>query len=122
MGHRFMLTARFLQDVVDVVRESGDIIRRQWEKTHAVRHKGSIDLVTETDVAVEAFLKERLGELLPQAEFLAEESCVAAPVLDHRSRGRHHQFRAPNPPGGDVRGPVGGRPCGAGRGERAHDG
>ena len=72
-----MLTARFLQDVVDVVRESGDIIRRQWEKTHAVRHKGSIDLVTETDVAVEAFLKERLGELLPQAEFLAEESCVA---------------------------------------------
>ena len=77
LGHRFMLTARFLQDVVDVVRESGDIIRRQWEKTHAVRHKGSIDLVTETDVAVEAFLKERLGELLPQAEFLAEESCVA---------------------------------------------
>ena len=77
MGYRFMLTARFLQDVVDVVRESGDIIRRQWEKTHAVRHKGSIDLVTETDVAVEAFLKERLGELLPQAEFLAEESCVA---------------------------------------------
>ena len=72
-----MLTARFLQDVVDIVRESGDIIRRQWEKTHAVRHKGSIDLVTETDVAVEAFLKERLGELLPQAEFLAEESCVA---------------------------------------------
>ena len=48
-----MLTARFLQDVVDVVRESGGIIRRQWEKTHAVRHKGSIDLVTETDVAVE---------------------------------------------------------------------
>ena len=33
LGHRFMLTARFLQDVVDVVRESGDIIRRQWEKT-----------------------------------------------------------------------------------------
>ena len=77
MGHRFMLTARFLQDVVDVVRESGDIIRRQWEKTHAVRHKGSIDLVTETDVAVEAFLKERLGELLPQAEFLAEDAVVA---------------------------------------------
>lgn len=72
-----MLTARFLQDVVDAVRESGGIIRRQWEKTHAIRHKGSIDLVTETDVAVEAFLKERLGELLPQAEFLAEESCVA---------------------------------------------
>ena len=78
-----MLTARFLQDVVDVVRESGDIIRRQWEKTHAVRHKGSIDLVTETDVAVEAFLKERLGELLPQAEFLAEESCVAAVSYTH---------------------------------------
>lgn len=72
-----MLTARLMQDVVDVVRESGAIIRRQWEKTHAVRHKGSIDLVTETDVAVEAFLKERLGALLPEADFLAEESCAA---------------------------------------------
>lgn len=72
-----MLTERLVQDVVDVVRRSGDIIRRQWETTHDVRHKGSIDLVTETDVAVEAFLKERLAELLPQAEFLAEESCVA---------------------------------------------
>lgn len=72
-----MLTERLVQDVVDVVRRSGDIIQRQWETTHDVRHKGSIDLVTETDVAVEAFLKEHLAELLPQAEFLAEESCVA---------------------------------------------
>ena len=59
---------------------------------------------------------------IPGRGKLCGRSGAVAPVLDHRSRGRHHQFRAPHPPGGDVRGPVGGRPCGAGRGERAHDG
>ncbi len=39
-----------------------------------IRKKGRIDLVTETDLAVEALLKQRLGGLLPGATFMAEES------------------------------------------------
>ena len=39
-----------------------------------MRHKGRIDLVTQTDLAVEAFLKEKLANLVPGATFMAEES------------------------------------------------
>ena len=57
-----------------VVEESGAIISANHAHPHTIRHKGRIDLVTETDIAVEAFLKERLATLAPQAGFLAEES------------------------------------------------
>ena len=57
-----------------VVEESGAIIGANHAHPHTIRHKGRIDLVTETDIAVEAFLKERLATLAPQAGFLAEES------------------------------------------------
>ena len=57
-----------------IVEESGAIINANHAHPHTIRHKGRIDLVTETDIAVEAFLKERLATLAPQAGFLAEES------------------------------------------------
>lgn len=63
-----------LHECVAIVRRSGEIIRSHWPQPSHVRHKGSIDLVTETDLAVEAFLKENLARLLPGATFLAEES------------------------------------------------
>ncbi|WP_165065695.1 inositol monophosphatase family protein [Desulfovibrio sp. ZJ200] len=66
-----------LQECVAIVRQSGEIIRSHWSQASQVRHKGSIDLVTETDLAVEVFLKENLARLLPGATFLAEESSRA---------------------------------------------
>ncbi len=63
-----------LEGLIAATRESGEIIRRQWEEERRVRHKGCVDLVTQTDVAVEAFLKERLAALAPGVGFLAEES------------------------------------------------
>lgn len=66
--------AALLERCVQVVRESGAMVRRRWDAPSQVRHKGAIDLVTDTDIAVETFLKERLAELLPGAAFLAEES------------------------------------------------
>ena len=57
-----------------IVEESGAIISANHAHPHTIRHKGRIDLVTETDIAVEAFLKERLAPLTPEAGFLAEES------------------------------------------------
>ena len=63
-----------LKNCVDIVLQSGEIIREHWELPSNVRHKGSIDLVTQTDLAVEAFLKEKLADLVPGACFLAEES------------------------------------------------
>ena len=63
-----------LQGCLEVVRQSGDIVREHWAKPSNVRHKGRIDLVTQTDLAVEAFLKQKLANLVPGAAFMAEES------------------------------------------------
>lgn len=57
-----------------LVREAGHIVQEQWLRPRSVSHKGAIDLVTQTDTAVEAFLKPRLAALLPEATFLGEES------------------------------------------------
>ncbi|MGE9985884.1 inositol monophosphatase family protein [Desulfovibrio sp. SGI.169] len=69
--------ASILRECVNIVRRSGEIIRARWAGPRHVRHKGGIDLVTETDLEVEAFLKKNLAGLLPEASFMAEESCVA---------------------------------------------
>lgn len=63
-----------LQGCLEIVRQSSDIVREHWAKPSNVRHKGRIDLVTQTDLAVEAFLKEKLANLVPGAAFMAEES------------------------------------------------
>ena len=59
---------------MEIVRQSGDIVREHWARPSNVRHKGRIDLVTQTDLAVEAFLKDKLAGLVPGAAFMAEES------------------------------------------------
>ncbi len=49
-------------------------MRAAWKRPRTIQHKKSPkDLVTETDLAVEAMLKESLGALLPGAGFLGEE-------------------------------------------------
>lgn len=63
-----------LDPCLEVVRQSGELIKSSWCKPHDVRHKGDIDLVTEVDLAVEDFLKTRLASLVPDASFMAEES------------------------------------------------
>lgn len=71
-----LLSSSLLDSCLHAVRQSGEIIRENWTRPHQVRHKGSIDLVTETDLAVEDFLKDRLAGILPEAGFMAEESAV----------------------------------------------
>lgn len=56
------------------VRTAGERIRQGLGAAKSVRFKGPIDLVTETDVAVEAALRESLARILPEAAFYGEES------------------------------------------------
>lgn len=67
-----------LQNILDqalpIVRNAGEVIRTNWKKPRQIRHKGVVDLVTETDVAVEQALKRDLAEILPEALFVGEES------------------------------------------------
>jgi myo-inositol-1(or 4)-monophosphatase len=56
------------------VDEAGALIREHDRRPRHIRHKSSVkDLVTETDLAVEAMLRKSLGGLLPEAGFLGEE-------------------------------------------------
>ncbi|WP_300708057.1 inositol monophosphatase family protein [uncultured Desulfovibrio sp.] len=68
--------------LIPLVKAAGEIIVRHWRQASHARHKGRIDLVTETDEAVEAFLVRELGKLLPQAGMLAEEGGASGPGTD----------------------------------------
>jgi len=63
-----------LAGLIDIVQGAGDIVKEASTKTKKITHKGRIDLVTETDIAVENMLKLELAKLLPGSDFLAEES------------------------------------------------
>ena len=62
---------KLLQEVSELAREAGEIVLADIKRPARVMFKGRIDLVTETDLAVEKFLKEGLKPLLPGAAFLA---------------------------------------------------
>lgn len=65
------ITQEFLQRVKDIVCSGKPIMTR----TFTVAEKGTAsNLVTTSDTAVQEMLKEKLGELLPQAVFLGEET------------------------------------------------
>lgn len=63
-----------MDDLKGIVLKAGDIVREGASRTRKVVHKGRIDLVTDTDMAVETMLKEELAKLLPGSDFLAEET------------------------------------------------
>lgn len=63
---------------LEVLARSDALFVENWNRPHVVRHKGVIDLVTETDVTIENFLKENLKKIDPTASFLAEESAAAS--------------------------------------------
>ncbi|MFW5836785.1 MAG: inositol monophosphatase family protein, partial [Desulfovibrionaceae bacterium] len=63
-----------LGPVRDAALDVGRIVRRNFRQPMQVQKKGRIDLVTETDTAVEDELKRMLANILPEAGFLAEET------------------------------------------------
>jgi len=65
--------AALREPLIQAAREAGGIIRSRWNKPRDIQFKGRIDIVTDTDVAVEEFLRRRLAELLPEASFVGEE-------------------------------------------------
>jgi fructose-1,6-bisphosphatase/inositol monophosphatase family enzyme len=71
-----------LNKLVDSVKpeiySAGDMIAEAWTAhTFTVSKKDVRDVVTETDVAVENFLRARLTRLLPEAGFIVEEGSTA---------------------------------------------
>ena len=73
-----------LEQIISIVREAGQIVLSAHDISARTHEKTSAgDLVTEYDVAVENFLKEKLLALLPEAVFFGEEEAGPA----HPERG-----------------------------------
>lgn len=62
------------QQVLEVVKEAGRIITAKWDAPRDIHWKGRIDLVTDTDLAVEKFLLNALTQLVPGSVTLSEEA------------------------------------------------
>ena len=57
---------------------AGEIIASLYDQPHTIRYKGTIDLVTEADLASEKAIIEMLGRDFPAVTVMAEESTSAA--------------------------------------------
>ena len=68
------MNSPLLNNTLAAARTAGEIIREHWRQPHDIHYKGRIDLVTQTDAAIEAHLHERLHDLLPEMGFMGEES------------------------------------------------
>ena len=70
-----------MRELLRVLDGSDAIFRNNWEKPSQIQHKGRIDLVTDTDLAIEEYLKQNLKDIVPGATFMAEESASLAKVM-----------------------------------------
>jgi myo-inositol-1(or 4)-monophosphatase len=69
----------YLATAVEIVLRAGDIQRAGQESGFRVDKKGSIDLVTEVDLACERMCRETIAERFPGHDILAEELGGASP-------------------------------------------
>jgi myo-inositol-1(or 4)-monophosphatase len=74
----------YLQTAIDAVRRAGEIQRQASRGTFEIRKKGTIDLVTEVDVAVERMVRALIAERYPDHDVLGEE--LGGPGEGERSR------------------------------------
>ncbi|HVO87236.1 MAG TPA: inositol monophosphatase family protein, partial [Casimicrobiaceae bacterium] len=74
------------------VTEAGAHLRRAWGQSKVVRYKGAVNLVTETDHALEALIVGRLRAAFPDHRIVAEEGSTGA---DATSRDDHVWYLDP---------------------------
>jgi myo-inositol-1(or 4)-monophosphatase len=64
-----------LEQIKQIVKQAGGIALQDYSRASSiVTHKGEIDLVTDTDLKLESFLKDKIMKLFPQHDFLIEET------------------------------------------------
>src|SRR6185295_12205813 len=67
------LNPRFLTTAVEAVVRAGDLQMAHFGREFEVNKKGTIDLVTEVDLAVERMFRSLIAERFPNHQVLAEE-------------------------------------------------
>lgn len=76
------------------VAEAGAMLLTTWRESKTIRHKGVVDIVTETDHAIEAAIVSRLNEAFPDHLIIAEEASSRG-ELHRPPAGRHVWYLDP---------------------------
>lgn len=56
-----------------IARRAGDLLQAAYSRPHRITHKGRVDLVTETDMAVEGLVTDGLRQHFPEHGIIGEE-------------------------------------------------
>jgi len=78
LGNGARIDPLFLVTAIEAVVRSGDIQMERFGRDIRVDKKGTIDLVTEVDLAVERMFRELIAERFPDHQVLAEEMGLGA--------------------------------------------
>lgn len=78
------LDPQFLATAVEAVVAAGDLQMSRFGSDVGVQKKGTIDLVTEVDVAVERMFRALIAERFPRHDILAEEQGQTRTGASHR--------------------------------------
>lgn len=73
-----------LDDIKDLARQAGEILRQGYGAEHQIGYKGPIDLVTEVDHRSEAFIIASIRERFGDDRIVAEESGLLEGASGHR--------------------------------------
>ncbi len=71
-----------IEDLIDLARGAGEILREGYGKRHQIDRKGRIDLVTEVDHASETYLVSQIQARFPEHTIDTEESGLLSGI-DH---------------------------------------
>ncbi len=71
-----LATPQTLEQVIAIAQEAGSILRRMYRESPHVWEKAPGDLLTEADLAANAHIVQRLGELFPHTVVWSEEGDV----------------------------------------------
>lgn len=72
------LATREAQVAVDAARAAGKLISEAFHRPKCIEHKGSVDLVTETDKACEQVIMGAIKDNFPDHKFIGEEETAAS--------------------------------------------
>lgn len=62
-----------LEEIIDIVKEAGEIAKEGYEKNKEIDFKTEVDLVTQYDIKIEQFLTKRLQQEFEDFEIIGEE-------------------------------------------------
>ena len=75
--HKYMHTPHHtsaIEILKNTALEAGAIVRKGFSENKDITHKGTVDLVTQYDLATEQFILEKLQAAFPEHTLIGEES------------------------------------------------